>query len=131
MCAFEAMTRRLDPKCLDFGRKAIISQVGHCLEYCSVLPAFFNMFFSINEVANACIGEWKQWHAAIEKWTLRLLLLCLFMFPNIFMGSTSINKQMLAKESGSCGVEDCKNKYYIYSCFVCSCSQIYFWAAPL
>ena len=27
-----AMTRSLDPKCPNFGRKAITSQVGHCLE---------------------------------------------------------------------------------------------------
>ena len=39
------------------------------------------------------------------------------MFPNIFMASTSINKQMYAQQSGSCGVHDWKNKYYIYSCY--------------
>ena len=44
--ALRAMTRNLDPKCPDFGRKAITSQVGHCLEYCLVLPALLNMFFS-------------------------------------------------------------------------------------
>ena len=49
--AFRAMTRNLDPKCPDFGRKAITSQVGHCHEYCSVLPAFLNMFFPIIAVA--------------------------------------------------------------------------------
>ena len=44
--AFRAMTRSLDPKCPDFGRKAITSQVGHSHEYYSVLPEFLNMFFS-------------------------------------------------------------------------------------
>ena len=48
---FRAMTRNLDPKCPDFGRKAITSQVGHCLEYYSVLPEFLNMFFPIIAVA--------------------------------------------------------------------------------
>ena len=48
---FRAMTRNLDPKCPDFGRKAITSQVGHCHEYCSVLLAFLNMFFPIIAVA--------------------------------------------------------------------------------
>ena len=43
---FRAMTRNLDPKTPDFGKKAITSQVGHDHEYCSVLPAFFNMVFS-------------------------------------------------------------------------------------
>ena len=42
--AFRAMTRSLDPKCPDFSKKAITSQVGHCHEYCSVLPEFLNMF---------------------------------------------------------------------------------------
>ena len=45
--AFRAMTRNLDPKCPDFSRKAITSQVGHYHEYCSVLPEFLNMFFPI------------------------------------------------------------------------------------
>ena len=49
--AFRAMTRNLDPKCPDFGRKAITSQMGHCQEYCSVLPEFLNMFFPIIVVA--------------------------------------------------------------------------------
>ena len=49
--AFKAMTRNLNPKCSDFGRKAITSQVGHCHEYCSVLLAFLNMFFPIIAVA--------------------------------------------------------------------------------
>ena len=43
--AFRAMTRNLDPQCPDFNRKAITSQVGHCLEYCLVLPTFLNVFF--------------------------------------------------------------------------------------
>ena len=42
---FRAMARNLDPKCPDFGGKAITSQVGHYHEYCSVLPAFLNIFF--------------------------------------------------------------------------------------
>ena len=49
--AFKVMTRNLDPKCPDFGRKAITSQVGHCHEYCSVLPEFLNMLFPIIVVA--------------------------------------------------------------------------------
>ena len=43
---FRAMTRNLDPKCPNFLKKAITSQVGHCHEYCSVFPAFLTMFFS-------------------------------------------------------------------------------------
>ena len=49
--AFRAMTRNLDPKCPDFDRKVISSQVGHCPEYYSVLSAFLNMFFPIIGVA--------------------------------------------------------------------------------
>ena len=49
--AFRAMTRNLDPKCPDFNRKAIASQVGRCHEYCSVLQAFLNMFFPIIAIA--------------------------------------------------------------------------------
>ena len=89
MRAFRAMTRSLDPKCPNFGRKAISSQVGHCPKYYLVLPAFFNMFFSIIEVANACTGEW------------------------------SYRGQKL------------RNEHYVYICCVYSCSQVYFWAAPL
>ena len=44
--AFRTMTRNADPKCPDFGRKAITPQVGHCPEHYTVLPEFFNMFFS-------------------------------------------------------------------------------------
>ena len=67
MRTFRAMMRSLDLKWPNFRRKAITSQVGHCPEYCSVLSAFFNMSFSIIEGANACIGNWKLWHAGIEK----------------------------------------------------------------
>ena len=49
--AFKAMTRNLDPKCPNFGRKAITSQVGHYHKYCSVPPEFLNMFCSIIAVA--------------------------------------------------------------------------------
>ena len=49
--AFRVMERNLDPKCPNFGRKAITSQVGYCPEYCSVLPAFLKMFFPIIAVA--------------------------------------------------------------------------------
>ena len=45
MRAFKAMTRSLDLKCPDFGRKAITSQMGHCPKYCSTFLAFLNMFF--------------------------------------------------------------------------------------
>ena len=83
------------------------------------------------EQANACTGKWTLWHAGLEKQILHLQLLCLYMFPNIFLASTSMNKQVHTQESACCGVQDWKNKYYIYSCCVCSCSQIYFWAAPL
>ena len=58
--------RSLDPKCPEFGRKAITSQVGHCPEYYSVLPAFLNMFFSIIEVANARTAKWKLWRLGLE-----------------------------------------------------------------
>ena len=107
--AFRAMRRSWDPKCPHFRKKAITSQVGHCLEYCSVFLAFFTKFFSIIEVANTWKRKWNLWRAGIEKWTLFLFLLCLCMFPNMFMGSTSINKQMNAQQSGSCGVQGLKN----------------------
>ena len=42
---FRAMTRNLDPKCPDFGRKTITSQVGHCHEYFLVPTTFLNIFF--------------------------------------------------------------------------------------
>ena len=64
---FRAMTRSLDPKCPDFGRKAMTSQVRHCLEYCSVLAIVFNMFFPFVEVANADTTMWKLWRARLEK----------------------------------------------------------------
>ena len=56
---FRAMTRSLDPKCPDFGRKAMTSQVRRYPEYCSVLAIVFNMFFPFVEVANAEIAMWK------------------------------------------------------------------------
>ena len=62
-----AMTRSLDPKCPDFGRKAIISKVRRCPENCSVLAIVFNMFFPFVEVANADIAMWKLWRARLEK----------------------------------------------------------------
>ena len=58
----------------------------------------------LSEQVSACIAKWKLWRARLEKQILCLQLLCLFMFPNIFLGSTSINKQMHAQQSGSCGV---------------------------
>ena len=64
---FRAMTRNLDPKCPDFGRKAITAQVGHCHEYCSVFAIIFYMFFPIIEVANASTGKWKLWRVRHEK----------------------------------------------------------------
>ena len=67
MCAFRAMTRRLELKCPDFGRKTIRSQMGHYLEYCSLLPAFIDMLLSIIEVANAYTEEWNHWPTEIEK----------------------------------------------------------------
>ena len=67
MCAFRAMTRSLDPKWPNFGRKAITSQVGHYPEYCLVLSTSVNTSFSIIEVANACTRKWKVWYARIEK----------------------------------------------------------------
>ena len=65
--AFRAMTRSLDPKCPDFGRKAMTSQVRRCPEYCSVLAIVFNMFFPFVEVANADTAMWKLWRARLEK----------------------------------------------------------------
>ena len=67
MHAFRAMTRSLDPKCPDFGRKAMTSQVRRCPEYCSVLAIVFNMFFPFVEVANADTAMWKLWRAGLEK----------------------------------------------------------------
>ena len=45
MRAFKVMTRSLDLKCPDFGRKAITFQVGQYPNYFLVLPEFLNMFF--------------------------------------------------------------------------------------
>ena len=64
---FKAMTRSLDPKCPDFGRKAMTSQVRRCPEYCSVLAIVFNMFFPFVEVANAGIAMWKFGRAGLGK----------------------------------------------------------------
>ena len=47
MRAFRAMTRSLDPKCPDFGRKAMTSQVRHCPEYCSVFAIVLTCFFRL------------------------------------------------------------------------------------
>ena len=44
--AFRAMRRNLDPKCPDLDKKTITSYVGHCPEYCLVLPTVLNIFFS-------------------------------------------------------------------------------------
>ena len=65
--AFRAMTRSLDPKCSDFGRKAMTSHVRHYPEYCSVLAIVFNMFFPFVEVANADTAMWKLWRAGLQK----------------------------------------------------------------
>ena len=65
--AFRAMTRSLDPKCPDFGRKAMTSQVRRCPEYCSVFAIVFKMFFPFVEVANADAAIWKLWHVGLEK----------------------------------------------------------------
>ena len=54
--AFRAMTRSLDPKCPDFGRKAMTSQVRRCPQYCSVLAIVFNMFFPFVGVPNVGTG---------------------------------------------------------------------------
>ena len=75
-----------------------------------------------NKQANARTTKWKLWRSRLQKWILHLQLLCLFMFPNVFMGSTPMNKPMHAQQSGSCGVQDCKNRHYIYSFCVCPCS---------
>ena len=53
------------------------------------------------------------------------------MLPNMFMGSTCMKKQMHAQQSRSCGMQDFKNKYCIYSQCVYSCYQIHLWAAPI
>ena len=64
---FRAMTKSLDPKCPEFGRKAMTSQVRHYPEYYSVLAIIFNMFFPFVEVANAGIAKWELWRAGLEK----------------------------------------------------------------
>ena len=40
------------------------------------------------------------------------------------MASTSVKKQMQTEQCGSCGMQDLKNKYYIYYCCGCSCVGI-------
>ena len=65
MRVFRAMTRSLDPKCPDFGRKAMTSQVRRCPEYCSILAIVFNMFFPFVEVANAGTAMWKLWRTGL------------------------------------------------------------------
>ena len=64
---FRAMSRSLDPKRPNFGRKAITSQVGHCSEYCLVFATIFYMFFPITKVVNASTGKWKLWCVGLEK----------------------------------------------------------------
>ena len=80
---FKAMMRNLVPKCPNFGRKAITSQVGHYPEYFLVLLVFLTCFFP------------------------------------------SLQLQMHAQQSESCGMQNFKNKYCICSCYVYSCYQIY------
>ena len=67
MHTFRAMTRSLDLKCPDFGRKAITSQVRRCPQYCSILAIVFNMFFPFVEVANAGTAMWKLWRVDLTK----------------------------------------------------------------
>ena len=67
MHAFRAMSRSLDPKCPNFGRKAMTSQMRRCLEYCSALGIVFNMFFPFVEVASAGTAKWKLWRVELEK----------------------------------------------------------------
>ena len=64
---FRAMTRSLDPKCPNFGRKAMTSQMRRYPQYCSVLAIVFNMFFPFVEVANAGTAMWKLWRAGLQK----------------------------------------------------------------
>ena len=56
------------------------------------------------EQANTAQQNGSRGFLDFEKWTLYLLLLYLFMVPNMFMPNTSVNKQMQAQQSGSCGV---------------------------
>ena len=83
------------------------------------------------EQADACTAKWKPWRAGLRKQLLHLQLLCVFMFPNMFLGGISMNEKIHAQQSVSCSIQDYKNKYFIYRCWVCSCSHIYFWAASL
>ena len=64
---FRAMTRSLNLKCPDFGRKAMTSQVRRYPEYCSILAIVFNMLFPFVEIANAGTAKWELWRAGLEK----------------------------------------------------------------
>ena len=64
---FRAMTRSLDPKCPDFGRKAMTSQVRRYPQYYSVFAIVFNMFFPFVEIANAGTAMWTLWRAGLAK----------------------------------------------------------------
>ena len=66
MRTFRAMTRSLHAKFPDFSKKSDNLLVAHCLEYCSVLPAIFNIFF-ITEIANVYTRKWKLRGVEIEK----------------------------------------------------------------
>ena len=66
MHAFGAMTRSLDPKCPNFSRKAMISQVRRCPEYCSIIAIVFNMLFPFVEVANVGTAKWELWRVGFE-----------------------------------------------------------------
>ena len=65
--AFRAMTGSLDPKCPDFGRKAMTSQVRRYPQYYLVFAIVFNMFFPFVEVANAGTAMWKLLGAGLQK----------------------------------------------------------------
>ena len=66
-CAFKSMTRSLDPKCPNFGGKAMTSQMRHCPKYYLVLAIVFRMYFPFVEVANTATAKWELWHAGLEK----------------------------------------------------------------
>ena len=66
-CTFRAITRSLDPKCPDFGRKAMTSQVRRYPEYCLVLAIVFNMLFLFVELANAGTTKWELWRVGLAK----------------------------------------------------------------
>ena len=108
-CTFREMTRSLDPKCPDFSRKVATFQVRHCPEYHSVVPESLNMFISIIHVPNASIESAGCGLQESKNKHFTCSLLRLFIFPNIFMGSTSVRKQMQAEQSGSYGMQDLRN----------------------